>query len=81
MVALEELVNWSVLMIFVGSLVIAELFIYSRAPAVIADNIVLRSPNAGVAMVAILMMTGIISAFVENVATVLVMAPIALGKR
>ncbi|MDR3193250.1 MAG: citrate transporter [Treponema sp.] len=77
--ALGELVNWTVLMIFVGSLVIAELFIYSRVPAVIADSIVERAPNAGVAIVAILMMTGIISAFVENVATVLVMAPIALA--
>jgi Na+/H+ antiporter NhaD/arsenite permease-like protein len=77
--ALGELINWNVLMIFVGSLVIAELFIYSRVPAVIADTIVLRSPNVGIAIVAILMMTGIISAFVENVATVLVMAPIALA--
>jgi Na+/H+ antiporter NhaD/arsenite permease-like protein len=74
-----ELINWEVLMIFVGSLVIAELFIYSRVPAVIADTLVLRSPNVGVAMVLILIMTGIISAFVENVATVLVMAPIALA--
>jgi Na+/H+ antiporter NhaD/arsenite permease-like protein len=77
--ALGELINWNVLMIFVGSLVIAELFIYSRVPAVIADTIVLRSPNVGIAIVAILIMTGIISAFVENVATVLVMAPIALA--
>jgi Na+/H+ antiporter NhaD/arsenite permease-like protein len=77
--ALTELINWNVLMIFVGSLVIAELFIYSRVPAVIADSIVLHSPNVGLAIVAILMMTGIISAFVENVATVLVMAPIALA--
>jgi Na+/H+ antiporter NhaD/arsenite permease-like protein len=77
--ALGELVNWDVLMIFVGSLAIAELFIYSRVPAVIADNIVDHSPNVGIAIVAILMMTGIISAFVENVATVLVMAPIALA--
>jgi Na+/H+ antiporter NhaD/arsenite permease-like protein len=73
------LINWDVLMIFVGSLVIAELFIYSRVPAVIADTLVLRSPNVGIAMVLILIMTGIISAFVENVATVLVMAPIALA--
>jgi Na+/H+ antiporter NhaD/arsenite permease-like protein len=79
MEALTELVNWNVLMIFVGSLVIAELFIYSRVPAVIADSIVAHSPNVGIAMVAILVMTGIISAFVENVATVLVMAPIALA--
>jgi Na+/H+ antiporter NhaD/arsenite permease-like protein len=77
--AVRELVNWDVLMIFLGSLVIAELFIYSRVPEVIADSIVVRSPNVGIAMVAILMMTGIISAFVENVATVLVMAPIALA--
>lgn len=77
--ALLALVNWNVLMIYVGSLVIAELFIYSRVPARIADNIVDRSPNVGIAIVAILMMTGIISAFVENVATVLVMAPIALA--
>jgi Na+/H+ antiporter NhaD/arsenite permease-like protein len=74
-----KLINWDILMIFVGSLVIAELFIYSRVPAVIADHIVLRSPNVGIAIVAILMMTGFISAFVENVATVLVMAPIALS--
>jgi Na+/H+ antiporter NhaD/arsenite permease-like protein len=77
--ALEELINWEVLMIFVGSLVIAELFIYSRAPAVIADALVDKSPNAGIAIVLILIMTGIISAFVENVATVLVMAPIAMA--
>jgi Na+/H+ antiporter NhaD/arsenite permease-like protein len=77
--ALTGYINWSVLLIFVGSLIIAELFIYSRVPARIADNIVDVSPNAGVAIVAILMMTGIVSAFVENVATVLVMAPIALA--
>ncbi len=77
--ALGTLINWNVLMIYVGSLVIAELFIYSRVPARIADEIVDRSRNVGIAIVSILMMTGIISAFVENVATVLVMAPIALA--
>jgi Na+/H+ antiporter NhaD/arsenite permease-like protein len=77
--AVRELINWDVLLIFVGSLAIAELFIYSKVPVVIADSIIHRSPNVGIAMVAILMMTGIISAFVENVATVLVMAPIALA--
>jgi Na+/H+ antiporter NhaD/arsenite permease-like protein len=77
--ALCELIDWTVLMIFVGSLVIAELFIYSRVPAAIANGLVAHSPNVGIAIVAILVMTGIISAFVENVATVLVMAPIALA--
>jgi Na+/H+ antiporter NhaD/arsenite permease-like protein len=77
--ALASHINWTVLMIYVGSLVIAELFIYSRVPAAIADGIISRSPNVGIAIVAILCMTGLISAFVENVATVLVMAPIALA--
>ncbi|MDR2553346.1 MAG: citrate transporter [Treponema sp.] len=77
--ALGELINWSVLLIFLGSLIIAELFIYSRVPSVIANAIIRHSPSLGIAIVAILMMTGIISAFVENVATVLVMAPIALA--
>ncbi len=77
--AFGELVNWNVLMIYLGSLVIAELFIYSRVPAHIADIMIEKSPNAGIAIVLILVMTGIISAFVENVATVLVMAPIALA--
>ncbi|MBP7479760.1 MAG: anion permease [Spirochaetaceae bacterium] len=77
--AISQLINWNVLMIYVGSLAIAELFLYSRVPILIADVIVSKSPNAGIAIVAILIMTGFISAFVENVATVLVMAPIALA--
>ena len=74
-----ELINWNVLMIYVGSMIIAALFIYSRVPARIADALVAVSPSTGIAVVLILAMTGIISIFVENVATVLVMAPIALA--
>ncbi|MDP3176662.1 MAG: SLC13 family permease [Spirochaetaceae bacterium] len=76
--AVTELVSWNILMIYIGSLVIADLFIYSRVPAYLADKVVDRSPTLGIAIVAILVMTGLISAFVENVATVLLMAPIAL---
>lgn len=77
--AFGGLVNWNVLMIYVGSMTIAALFIYSKVPARIADVIVDNSRSTGVAIVLILAMTGIISIFVENVATVLVMAPIALA--
>lgn len=76
---LFELINWNVLMIYVGSMTIAALFIYSKVPARIADKITELSPSTGIAIVLILAMTGIISIFVENVATVLVMAPIALA--
>ncbi|MBO7123952.1 MAG: anion permease [Treponema sp.] len=77
--SLFELINWNVLMIYVGSMIIAALFIYSKAPSRVADEIIKVSPSAGIAIVLILAMTGIISIFVENVATVLVMAPIALA--
>lgn len=74
-----EIINWNVIMIYLGSMIIAALFIYSAVPARIADGIVNSCKNTGVAIISILAMTGIISIFVENVATVLVMAPIALS--
>lgn len=74
-----ELINWNVLMIYVGAMTIAALFLYSKVPALIADVIVSSCRSTGVAVVMILALTGIISIFVENVATVLVMAPIALS--
>jgi len=74
-----RMIDWNILLIFIGSLVIAELFIYSKVPALIADTIIEKSPDTGLGMVLLLVMTGFISALVENVATVLVMAPIALA--
>ena len=77
--SLFEIINWNVIMIYLGSMTIAALFLYSNVPARIADSIINNSKNTGIAIVLILAMTGIISIFVENVATVLVMAPIALA--
>lgn len=77
--ALTSLINWNVLMIYVGAMTIASLFLYSKIPTKIADALIPIAPSTGVAIVLILAMTGIISIFVENVATVLVMAPIALA--
>ncbi len=84
--AFGSLVNWNILLIYLGSLILAELFIYSRVPAFIAQRIVERSPSIGIAITIILFLTGLLSAFVENVATVLVIAPIMIelakrGKR
>lgn len=77
--ALLHLINWNILLIYIGSLIIAELFLYSRVPNRLADMFIDTLPSASSAVTAILIMTGIISAFVENVATVLVMAPVALS--
>lgn len=77
--SIGEIINWNVILIYLGSMTIAALFLYSNVPARIADAIINSSKNTGLAIVLILAMTGIISIFVENVATVLVMAPIALA--
>jgi len=70
-------INWNILGIFWGSLVVAELFIYSRIPAYIAESIIDRSKNLVWAIIWLSAFSGIISAFVENIATVLIVAPIA----
>ena len=71
-------INWNVIGIFAGTLVIAELFIHSRVPARLAAILVDRSATVGIAVLWICVLTSVISAFVENVATVLIVAPIAL---
>ncbi|MBU3958713.1 MAG: TRAP transporter large permease subunit [Candidatus Omnitrophica bacterium] len=72
-------VNWNVMGIFVGTLMVADIFMESRAPAYIAEIIVNRAKNIGWSILLICALTGLISAFVENVATVLIVAPIALS--
>ena len=72
-------INWNVMGIFVGTLIVADIFMESRVPAYIAEIIVDRSQNTGWAILFICILTGFISAFVENVATVLIVAPIALS--
>ncbi len=71
-------INWNVLGIFVGSLLLAELFIVSRLPETISDVLVNHSPNLGLAFLSIIILTSVLSSFIENVATVLIVAPIAL---
>ncbi|MBM3246360.1 MAG: TRAP transporter large permease subunit [Candidatus Omnitrophica bacterium] len=72
-------VNWNVMGIFIGMLVIADIFMESRVPAYAAEIIVDRAKNTAWAILFICALTGFISAFVENVATVLIVAPIALS--
>jgi Na+/H+ antiporter NhaD/arsenite permease-like protein len=72
-------VNWNVMGIFIGTLILADVFMQSRMPAYIAEIVVDKAKNTGWAMLFICALSGFISAFVENVATVLIVAPIALA--
>lgn len=72
-------INWNVMGIFVGTLFVADIFMKSRVPAYLAELIVNRAKNTAWSILLICVMTGVISAFVENVATVLIVAPVALA--
>jgi len=72
-------INWNVMGIFVGTLIVADIFMESRVPAYLAELIVNRARDTRASILLICLMTGFISAFVENVATVLIVAPIALS--
>jgi Na+/H+ antiporter NhaD/arsenite permease-like protein len=71
-------INWNVLAIFAGTLILAELFIISKVPEAIADMLINRSANLGLAFLSIIAFTSLLSAFIENVAAVLIVAPVAL---
>jgi len=72
-------VNWNVMGIFVGTLILADVFMQSRVPAYIAEIVVDKAGSTAWAILFICVLSGFISAFVENVATVLIVAPIALA--
>ncbi|MBI2560676.1 MAG: TRAP transporter large permease subunit, partial [Planctomycetes bacterium] len=71
-------INWNVIAIFAGTLIVADLFIYSRVPALLSDILIDKSKTVGWAIILVCAVSGAVSAFVENVATVLIVAPIAL---
>lgn len=76
--AVTELVYWNVIGLFFGTLILAELFMQSRMPAVIAEWFVDQTSSARGALITICLLSSLLSAFVENVAVVLIVAPIAL---
>lgn len=72
-------INWNVIMMICGTMGIVSLFIESKMPARLADLMLLAVPNACWAIIALSAFSGIISAFVDNVATVLMVAPVGIA--
>ena len=71
-------VDFNVLLMIAGTMGLVQLFIDSKMPSLLADLIMEKVPNVQIAAVALSLFAGIISAFVDNVATVLMVAPVAL---
>ncbi|MGB4431190.1 MAG: SLC13 family permease, partial [Limnochordia bacterium] len=72
-------IDWNVILMIAGTMGIVSLFIESRMPALLADMILEKTPTVRWAIVALSLFSGIISAFVDNVATVLIVAPVAMS--
>ncbi len=72
-------VNWNVIMMLTGTMMVVELFIESRMPEKMADGLLKLVPNVKWAIVVLSLFSGLISAFVDNVATVLMLAPVGLA--
>lgn len=72
-------VDWNVLMMIAGTMGTVYLFIESKMPALLADLIIEKTPNVKWTIVSLALFSGLISAFVDNVATVLMFAPVAVN--
>ncbi len=76
--ALSE-IDWNVIMMIAGTMGTVYLFIESKMPQLMSDILISKMPNMKWAVVAMSLFAGIVSAFVDNVATVLMIAPVALA--
>lgn len=72
-------INWNVILMIAGTMGVVQLFIDSRMPARMAEQLLHLVPNVQWAVVALSLLAGVISAFVDNVATVLMVAPVGLA--
>ena len=78
MLPMEEILgalDFNVLLMIGGTMGLVQLFIDSRMPERMADIIMAKVPNVQWAAGSLSLFSGIISAFVDNVATVLMVAP------
>ncbi|MGE5604766.1 MAG: SLC13 family permease, partial [Bacteroidota bacterium] len=72
-------VDWNVILMIAGTMGVVSLFIESKMPSLLADLIIEKTPNIKWAVISLSLFAGLISAFVDNVATVLMVAPVALN--
>lgn len=72
-------VDYNVLMMISATMAIVTLFIESKMPVRLAELMMTKVPNVMWAVAALSLFAGVVSAFVDNVATVLMVAPVGLA--
>ena len=71
-----QAVDYNVLLMMAGTMGTVALFIESKMPARLAEMLIVRVPDVKWAVCMLALFAGVISAFVDNVATVLMVAPV-----
>ena len=72
-------IDWNVLMMIAGTMGTVYLFIESEMPKLMSDVLVSKIHSVKWLVVILSLFAGVISAFVDNVATVLMVAPVAIA--
>ena len=72
-------IDWNVLLMIAGTMGTVYLFIESKMPQLLSDLLIARTHSVQLFVITMSLFAGIISAFVDNVATVLMVAPVALA--
>jgi Na+/H+ antiporter NhaD/arsenite permease-like protein len=71
-------IDWNVILMIRGMMGLVPLFIESGMPARLADLIIWKMPDVKWAIIVLAVLAAGISAFVDNVATILMIAPVAI---
>ena len=74
-----QAVDYNVLLMISATMCTVMLFIESRMPARLAEMMMVKVPNVMWAVTALSLFAGVVSAFVDNVATLLMVAPVGLA--
>ena len=74
-----SVVDWNVLLMIFGTLLLVDYFIDSKMPNLIADHLLDLAPNVMWVTIFMSLFSGLISAFIDNVATLLMVAPVGLA--
>ena len=77
--AVPSAVNWNALMMIAGTMMMVDYFIDSRMPNRLAEKLMDKASSQMWLTIYMSLFSGFISAFVDNVATVLMLAPVGLA--
>lgn len=77
--AVPGAINWNVLLMIGGTMVLVDFFIDSKMPNRMADILLDKAGTARSVIILMSLFSGFVSAFVDNVATVLMIAPVGIA--